>query len=73
WFKADQVLNCADCQQGNFITLELDSSTVATHCASQLLEKKIMIDVRANRIRFGFGLYQDKNDIDELFLRINRK
>ena len=69
--RPGNLLSCSNCQQGHFFTLELESSDVAAKFASRLLEKEIMIDVRENRIRFGFGLYQDKNDIDELFLRIN--
>lgn len=55
---------------GHFLTFELDSDDATAALASALKSLRIEIDYRANRIRFGFGLYQDTDDVDELFDRI---
>jgi hypothetical protein len=35
-----------------------------------LAEVNITVDYRDNRLRFGFGLYQDEDDIVALFRRL---
>jgi selenocysteine lyase/cysteine desulfurase len=55
---------------GHFLTFELESAEVTAQLAAQLKALKIEIDYRANRMRFGFGLYQDLADVDEMFDRI---
>jgi hypothetical protein len=35
-----------------------------------LLKDDILVDCRADRLRIGFGLYQDAPDVDEFFRRV---
>ena len=37
----------------------------------ELKARGIHIDFRGQRLRFGFGLYHDENDIDRLINEIN--
>lgn len=57
---------------GHFFTFELESAESTAAFAKKLKEANIEIDYRANRIRFGFGIYQDSSDIDELFARLKK-
>ncbi len=42
----------------------------AVKIGMQLQGRKVTVDVRGDRIRIGFGLYQDEGDIDQLFNRL---
>ena len=53
--------------RGNFLVLRRDDAQ-ALH--DRLLAGGIVVDCRADRLRVGFGLYQDSNDIDAFFRRI---
>lgn len=55
---------------GHFFTFQLPSAEQTAQFARQLESLKIEIDYRADRMRFGFGLYQDRADVNELFDRI---
>ena len=55
---------------GHFLTFELESAEATAQLAAQLKGLGIEIDYRANRMRFGFGLYQDLADVDAMFDRI---
>ncbi len=54
-------------QRGHFLTF--DTPDAATLCQS-LAQTKILTDHRTTRLRFGFGIYQDKGDVDELVRRL---
>jgi kynureninase len=49
--------------RGNFLSLRLDDAA-AVHAA--LLERDVVTDVRGGRLRIGFGLYHDPEDITAL-------
>ena len=53
---------------GHFFTFKFPEAQ-AIH--KQLRSAEVITDVRGDRLRFGFGLYQTKANIDELFRRIN--
>ena len=48
---------------GHFLTFALPD---AAKFVSSLKEKGVTVDFRGNRVRFGFGLYQDLDDVDRL-------
>lgn len=50
-------------KQGHFLTFELINDVLTQNYVQLLDEKKLEVDSRKNRIRFGFGLYQDAEDI----------
>ena len=55
---------------GHFFTFQLDSAEATAAFAKQLADANVEIDYRANRMRFGFGIYQDTDDVDALFDRV---
>ena len=58
-----------EARRGNFLTFRrLDAQ--ALH--EQLLENRIVTDVRDDRLRFGFGLYHRPDDVDALAERLGR-
>ena len=57
---------------GHFLTFEAPSVEVAEKCHQTLADHHILIDRRGSRLRFGFGLYQDQNDVAELLARLNK-
>jgi selenocysteine lyase/cysteine desulfurase len=56
---------------GHFLTFEAPTVEVAEKCYQSLANHQILIDRRGSRLRFGFGLYQDQNDVAELLVRLN--
>lgn len=52
-----------DSERGNFITYRNDG---AEHLYTALHERGVITDYRRDRLRFGFGIYQDLDDIDRL-------
>jgi len=56
-------------QRGNFLTFRLSE---AERLANRLRERDVVTDHRGDRLRFGFGLYQDPEDVDELLRRLAR-
>jgi kynureninase len=54
-------------QQGHFLTFRLPQ---AGELARRLSERGVDVDVRGDRIRFGFGLYHDAADLDRLLERL---
>lgn len=52
---------------GHFLTFK---TTDAMDIQKALRDKGIITDYRNDRLRFGFGLYHDQNDIEELFNRL---
>jgi selenocysteine lyase/cysteine desulfurase len=55
---------------GHFLTFELASMETAQSWADALERRRVFVDCRGNRLRFGFGLYHDLDDIDELCRRL---
>lgn len=55
---------------GHFITYEAPSIETAEKCQESLKKASVIIDRRGTRLRFGFGLYQDLNDVKELLERL---
>lgn len=55
---------------GHFLTYETPSIEVAEKCQQMLQKNHILIDRRGNRIRFGFGLYHNEDDVNQLCLRL---
>ena len=54
---------------GHFLTFRVPN---AGEIKDALAKKGVLVDSRGDRLRFGFGLYQDERDLDELFQRIGR-
>ena len=57
---------------GHFLTFEAPTVEAAEKCHQTLADQHILIDRRGSRLRFGFGLYQDQNDVSELLARLNK-
>jgi selenocysteine lyase/cysteine desulfurase len=55
--------------RGHFLTFRSDK---AQSMHRMLAELDVTTDVRADRLRFGFGLYHDASDVDELVRRIRK-
>jgi selenocysteine lyase/cysteine desulfurase len=53
--------------RGNFLTFRLPQ---AETLANRLRKVEVITDHRGDRLRFGFGLYQDPDDVDELLRRM---
>jgi len=54
--------------RGHFLTFQLPDAAAVTQ---RLRTRKVTIDCRGDRLRLGFGIYHDKNDVDELCHRIS--
>ncbi len=50
---------------GHFLTFILKDTEITKRTVKQLSSAGIKTDSRANRLRFGFGLYQDQQDIEK--------
>jgi selenocysteine lyase/cysteine desulfurase len=55
---------------GHFLTFEAPNAEHAQKLQNALKEQEILIDRRGSRLRFGFGLYQDQTDVQELCRRL---
>lgn len=64
---ADHLVVPEPDRRGNFLTFRRSD---ATDLRARLLELGVVTDARSDRLRFGFGLYQDPEDIDALFERL---
>ncbi len=53
--------------RGNFLTFRVDD---AGAWYTKLAERDVVVDYRKDRLRFGFGWYQDEADVDELAGRL---
>lgn len=56
-------------RQGHFLTFRRPE---APALARRLAEQGVDVDVRGDRVRFGFGLYHDPDDVDDLIERVGR-
>ncbi len=55
---------------GHFLTFRLaDAPALSARLSA---EHGVLTDARGDRLRFGFGLYQDEADVDSLFTRLER-
>lgn len=54
-------------RQGHFLVFELQEAQTLW---AKLGERGVDLDVRGTRLRFGFGLYQDASDVDQLLQRL---
>lgn len=57
---------------GHFLTFESLNEELAEKTEKALKQQEIIIDRRGKRLRFGFGLYQDRADLAELFKRLEK-
>lgn len=57
---------------GHFLTFEAASLELGEKCQEQLKDVGIVIDRRGTRLRFGFGLYQDEADVNQLCERLEK-
>lgn len=64
----DALVTPADLsRQGHFLTFRVAD---AAALAGALRERGVDVDFRADRVRFGFGAYQDASDVDRLGERL---
>lgn len=56
--------------RAHFITYRLKD---AAKVAEELERRKIIVDYRGDRLRFGFGLYQTREDVDSLRTRLQNR
>ena len=57
---------------GHFITFNFESAEECSKIHTELQQRNILTDYRGTRLRFGFGLYLDSNDIDKAIEIINQ-
>lgn len=50
-------------ERGNFLTFEVDD---AANLYRRLHDRRVITDYRGKRLRIGFGVYQDRDDVEEL-------
>jgi selenocysteine lyase/cysteine desulfurase len=56
-------------ERGHFLTFRLPN---AAQVHGLLKDVGVITDLRADRLRFGFGIYQDESDVEELGRRLRR-
>lgn len=54
-------------RHGHFLTFKMPSVEKTKEVGQQLLSLKIKTDSRGDRLRFGFGLYHDAEDIRKVW------
>ncbi|MCX4026456.1 aminotransferase class V-fold PLP-dependent enzyme [Endozoicomonas sp. SM1973] len=57
---------------GHFLTFKLADREICKNLSIALNSLKVKVDCRDNRIRFGFGLQHDLDDINQLLVRLKR-
>ena len=68
WLRPDQLVVPIDNpNRGHFLTFE---TADAGQLQRRLLAAKVITDARASRLRFGFGLYHDEDDVAALCRRL---
>ena len=66
--RSDQLLKCnGQTLDGHFLAFRLPN---AVALAEKLKSEKIVVDARADRLRFGFGLYHDREMVSQLVERL---
>ncbi len=71
FFKDAKILGNNKNQHAHFFSIKYDNFESAEFAFNVITKKKIKIDKRGNILRFGFSIYQDENDIKEIFERLN--
>lgn len=66
----DNLLYRAERPHGHFLTFVLPTAAATEELAGQLAAADVTVDYRGSRLRFGFGMYLDAADVDQLFERI---
>ena len=64
---AQLVVPLFERNRGNFLTFQTPN---AADLYERLLAAKIITDHRANRLRLGFGIYQDEDDVGRFLERL---
>jgi len=70
-FSHSNLLVCDLKNHAHFFAIDCQSHKNAESIFEKLKSKKILCDKRKSIIRFGFSIYQDLSDIDELFSRLS--
>ena len=55
--------------RGHFLTFRTGD---AQKLAGDLGERRVVVDARGDRLRVGFGVYQDERDVDQMVERLSR-
>lgn len=67
-FKKDALVSADLPRLGHFLTFRIDGAPgLSKRLAADF---GVLTDARGDRLRFGFGLYHDEADLDELFRRL---
>jgi kynureninase len=64
----DLVVPISEPSRGQFLTFRTND---ASSIYDRLLRKNVLTDVRGDRLRFGFALYHDAEDVDRLLERMS--
>jgi Selenocysteine lyase len=56
--------------QGHFLTFTLPDQEATSAFVKELRGRGVHTDSRSNRLRFGFGMYQDETEVKELVKRL---
>lgn len=62
--RNDLFMNTDLTKQGHFLTIDFKDSSLAQTIYIELKNLGILTDYRGSRLRFGFGLYLDRDDIE---------
>lgn len=69
-FKLENLVSTDLGRLGHFLTFRVDGAPALSKKLAETLG--VLTDARGDRLRFGFGLYHDESDLDELFRRLPR-
>ena len=69
-FKTEALISADLARLGHFLTFRLPGAPALSKRLAE--ELGVLTDARGDRLRFGFGLYHDEADVEELFRRLDR-
>lgn len=69
-FSVEALVSTDLSRLGHFLTFRLPHAPAVSKRLGERLD--VLTDARGDRLRFGFGLYHDEADVDELFRRLDR-
>ena len=69
-FKTEALISTDLSRLGHFLTFRLPDAPARSKRLAA--DHGVLTDARGDRLRFGFGLYHDEADLDELFRRLQR-
>lgn len=72
-WKSEALFSSTLLNQGHFLTFRLPDADRTQEVHDALKAKKILVDYRGDRLRFGFGLYLDEEDVHDAAKRISGK